>query len=61
MRINRNTLARDVTKAEGLKVSVSIAQVKEVQRLILEELACKYGEDATLALLRRVVAENVRG
>lgn len=37
--INRNELARRVTLAEGGAISLSIAQVKEVQRLTLLDLA----------------------
>ena len=36
--INGNTLARKITKREGGKVNLSIAQVKEVLRITREEL-----------------------
>lgn len=39
MKINGNTLARQITLAEGKKVSLPIAQVKEVLRLAKELLA----------------------
>lgn len=39
MKINENTLARDICAAEGGKVSVSIGQVKEILKLTLNELA----------------------
>jgi len=51
--INRNKLARAVTLEEGLKVSVSIAQVKEVQRILLNRLADEDPIDV-LILLRNV-------
>ena len=35
LKINRNVMAAEVTIREGKKKSVSIAQVKEVQRLTL--------------------------
>lgn len=34
--MNLNTIAREITLAEGMKKSVSIAQVKEVMRLLLK-------------------------
>ena len=36
--INENKLAQKVAAAEGLKQSLSIAQIKEVQSLLLQEL-----------------------
>lgn len=36
--VNLNNLAQDITHAEGLKKSVSIAQVKEVMKLIFKSL-----------------------
>lgn len=38
-RINENTLAKEVVKAEGGQVNLSIAQCKEVIRLTLDRLA----------------------
>lgn len=35
---NLNTMARKITLAEGLKKSVSIAQVKEIMKLVFKEL-----------------------
>jgi hypothetical protein len=37
--LNANTLARQVADREGGKVNLPIAQIKEVMRLLLEELA----------------------
>ena len=37
--MNLNTLARTITLKEGGKKSISIAQVKEVMKLLLIELA----------------------
>ena len=37
--INQNTLAETVVAKEGKKQSLSIAQVKEVQGIVLDELA----------------------
>lgn len=39
MKINENNLAKTIALREGGKTQVSIAQVKEVQRLLLEQLA----------------------
>ena len=39
MRINQNKLARIVTLKEGLEESVSIALVKEVQKITFQVLA----------------------
>ena len=38
-RINANELARNIASREGKKISLSIAQIKEVQGLLLDELA----------------------
>lgn len=46
---NLNTLAREITLDEGLKKSLSIAQVKEVMRIFLHYL--KYMEMRELAEL----------
>lgn len=51
-KINRNTLARDVTLREGKKISLPIGQVKEVQRLTIEELK-KYPFEAVAELFTR--------
>lgn len=40
MRINLNAFAKTLSTREGLKEAVNIAQIKEVLRLTLEELAC---------------------
>ena len=37
--VNLNDLAVRVTQSEGQKKSLSIGQVKEVQRIVLEELS----------------------
>lgn len=50
--VNLNTLARDITKQEGGKVNLSIAQVKEVLRLTFEKLAEMHPVDA-LTIVRR--------
>ena len=38
-RIDLNKFAQRIAKREGLKIGVSIAQIKEILSLILEELA----------------------
>lgn len=52
-RINQNELAKAVTLREGKVQSLSIAQVKEVQKLTLEELA-KLPEDDVTRLLNSI-------
>jgi len=37
-KINLNRLAKEITMQEGGKVSISIAQVKEVMKLLFSEL-----------------------
>ena len=44
--MNLNRLAKDITLKEGGRVSLSIAQVKEVMRLLLRELAAMHPIDA---------------
>jgi len=39
MGLNLNELAREITLEEGGKQQISIAQVKEVMRLVFEKLA----------------------
>ena len=36
--MNLNKLAQDVTKAEGLKKQVNIAQVKEIMKILFTKL-----------------------
>jgi hypothetical protein len=38
-KLNLNKLATKITKAEGLKKSVNIGQVKEVMKLVFREVA----------------------
>lgn len=52
LKINENKLARTISVYEGLKVQVNIAQIKEVQRVLLEELAC-YSDRNILALINK--------
>lgn len=55
MAINRNKLAQDVSSAEGLQVNLPIAQIKEVLRIVLRQLAEKPASEV-LALLEQVRA-----
>ena len=50
--MNLNTLAQDITKQEGGKVSLPIGQVKEVMRLTLTALANMPHAEALKVLLR---------
>lgn len=36
--VNLNKLAKEIAEEEGLKVSVNIAQIKEIQRIVIEKL-----------------------
>lgn len=51
--VNLNDMAERVTGVEGGKESLSIAQVKEVQRLVLLELS-RMNLPTVCALLRRI-------
>lgn len=51
--MNLNELAESITEQEGKKVSVSIAQVKEILRLILKYIKSLSVEELS-ALLKRV-------
>ena len=44
-KINENTLAKEITAWEGKRVALTIAQVKEVQRLLLDHLANQFFSD----------------
>jgi len=52
MAINMNKLAQEITQAEGLRVSLPIAQVKEVLRIVVQKLAERQPSEV-LALLER--------
>jgi len=50
--VNLNDLAKKVTLKEGKKKSISIAQIKEVMKLLFIELS-KYSEDEQLKTIAR--------
>lgn len=50
--MNLNTLAKEITKREGKKINLSIAQVKEVLSITLRLLA-KLDEDEILDIVYR--------
>ena len=52
--INRTALALRVAKLEGGRVNLTIAQIREAQRLVLLLLATEYTDMDVLALLARV-------
>lgn len=51
--INQNKLARRISYLEGKKVNLSIAQIKEVLRITLEELAL-YKPSEILQLIEKL-------
>ena len=57
MAINMNKLAQEVTQAEGLKVNLPIAQVKEVLRIVLQKLSERKPSEVC-ALLERISADS---
>lgn len=59
-KINLNALAKDVAEAEGGKVNLTIAQVKEVIKLTLQELNQEWAsdnEEGVVALIKKSVVE----
>lgn len=50
--MNLNTLAKDVTLKEGQKVNLSIAQVKEVIKIVLKALSELTLDEVTQLLAR---------
>jgi len=50
--MNLNEMARDITLREGGKISISIAQVKEIMKIFLQELA-DYSDDEILVVIDR--------
>jgi hypothetical protein len=50
--INQNILAKDISEAEGKKVQVNIAQIKEVMKCMLFELS-HYTDKEILALVNK--------
>ena len=53
--VDENKLAQNVAIAEGGTVSLTIAQVKEVQRLLLENLATEWSHNphGVIALIKK--------
>ena len=51
--INQNVLAKLISESEMGKVQVNIAQIKEVQKCLLKELA-KYSDEEILKLINKV-------
>ena len=52
-RINENKLAKEVTLREGGKINLSIGQIKEVQKHLLDILANDYRVSEICELLER--------
>jgi hypothetical protein len=52
MKLNENTLASTIANREGKKQEVSIAQIKEVLKITLEELA-RVPASVALALIEK--------
>jgi hypothetical protein len=57
VKINMNELAKEITLAEGKKVNLSIAQVKEVLKITLDILDDYYPSEV-LDLIERVGGEK---
>lgn len=53
--IDLNKLAKAITLKEGLKISLSIAQVKEVLKITMEELANEYPTSQVLLTIEQYV------
>lgn len=57
--MNLNNLAREITLYEGLKKPISIAQVKEVMRLLFNDMA--YWDPREIdTVLRRYANKSVK-
>lgn len=52
MKLNENVLANTIASREGKKVQVNVAQIKEVLRITLEELA-RVPASVALALIEK--------
>jgi len=50
--MNLNELARRVTEAEGKKVELPIGQIKEVMRIVFQELAAMTSDQVETILKR---------
>ena len=53
MTINENNLAKKIALKEGKKLELSIAQIKEVQKILLNELAKEKPSDVLKLLEKR--------
>lgn len=60
--MNANIIAKEITQREGLKVELSIAQVKEVLGIVAEMMATdpEY-RDTIIKLGKRRLARQVKG
>ena len=52
-KIDLNYVAKRITEAEGLKIQVNIAQIKEILKNTLSILANEYTDDDILKLLQK--------
>jgi hypothetical protein len=57
-RINMNDMAWAVASHEAGKVEVNIAQIKEVLKIFLEELANNHDDEAVFELLSRYKSDK---
>lgn len=53
MKINENKLAKDVSAKEGGVIDLPIAQIKETQKALLDDLANNYPMSAVVELVER--------
>ena len=58
MKVDGNKLAKQVTKIEGGKVNLPIAQVKEVLPVVAEELISCHTGGEILTFLERIAAKS---
>lgn len=58
MKVNGNELAKVVTEKEGKKISVNIAQVREVLRLAAHELFAHHTGGEILTYLERIACSK---
>ncbi|MFQ5788523.1 MAG: hypothetical protein ACE5H1_11155 [Thermodesulfobacteriota bacterium] len=54
-KINENTLAKDVADREGGAQKVNLAQIKEIVKCTLDELAENYQPSEVMALVEKHV------
>jgi len=56
MKINENILAKKIAEVEGGRKNLSIAQIKEVQKLLLDYLATEWSNGNEVEVIKLIIS-----